>query len=134
MAYTVFPDSMLGTTSAVDSGTGVTPPTLTLPDTAEILRNVGVDNGLGGKTTDWQVIATVPYRRIKPIAPDMERVEAGEMRSILGWECAFEIGTDLRPADRVRANGELLEVRTTNVNLTSAPRLLAHLVLIRRND
>ena len=82
---------------------------------------------------DWSNIATnEPCKLLFKPAGDTEKVRSWEETSVSNWECYFNLGVDIRPADRVTIKGKTFEVLPSNAGATDAVLLLVPLILIGR--
>ena len=78
--------------------------------TAVVLRLTQVSDGAGGNTDAYAEAAEYPCSYSPfPITP-VERESATQARSMSAWKFIFPAGSDVRPTDRLQADGRLWEV------------------------
>ncbi len=88
--------------------------------TAEIQRPVTIGDGLGGQTTTWETVATVPCRVVpggtQPRDSVGGEVAAGpwmaspRVSTIQTWVVSVPVDTDIRPQDRLIVDTRAFEV------------------------
>ena len=110
MAQTIFPPASLGS-SGTDPSAGAGGIALgSLTDECQIVSNLGLDDSIGGKFDDWQVVREYPCL-IVPMAPKMETTEGAQVTSVGVFEIYLPIDAELTAADRIRSGGVDYEVR-----------------------
>jgi head-tail adaptor len=72
----------------------------TFPATGTISRKTVASDGAGGMTETWAAVAS-PACNLNRFLSGEEAARGGELQAITTWRCAFPVGTDVRPQDRV---------------------------------
>lgn len=78
--------------------------------TAEVRRPVTAPDGMGGQTTTWQTVATVPCALAPLERVATEQVRGGQPIPAVTWQLLVPVQTDLRASDLVVVGTETFEV------------------------
>jgi len=81
-----------------------------LPGTCNVSRPTLTSNNAGGYTEAWAVVTTATECRVQQGGGPNERLLAERLGVTSAWTITFQVGTDVRPTDRVVTLGRTFEV------------------------
>lgn len=81
-----------------------------LIDRAIVRRSAQVSDGAGGSTEVVTYIPDVPCRVVVATLMRSEQLVASQLQNQIPSIITFELGTDIRPEDRINVNGTLVDI------------------------
>jgi len=101
-------------------------------DRIEVHRAYVESDGMGGVTTTWRKLATIPARMINKA--DSEQQPGGGIEPVATWELMAPVSADIRPQDRISIPGSYGRVfEVVGSNNGQADQLIQSIGLVERN-
>lgn len=83
---------------------------LTMTDSATILRETMIDDGMGGESSSWAAVGSATCRVAPALRMPEVAIVAGRNSEAMGWTVTFPALTDVREEDRIAVGGREFEV------------------------